>query len=123
MADKNYSDRGLFLLVTVVNRSKADFYMDVIQSFEANFQTAFLAEGTARPENMSKLDYTDSEKVVITSVIREDKTKDALRVLDSKFKTVRNGNGIAFTIPFSSVIGLSVFEFLSNTKLPAREVR
>ena len=40
----------LKLLVTVVNRSKAEFYSDFLQSFEVNFQTILAAEGTADNE-------------------------------------------------------------------------
>ena len=35
--------RKLKLLVTVVNREKAEFYTDFIQSFEVNFQTSMVA--------------------------------------------------------------------------------
>ena len=33
-----------------------------------------------------------------------------------KFKTVKNGQGIAFTISLSSVVGASVYRFLSDQK-------
>ena len=58
----------------------------------------------------------DSDKSVIFSVIREDKVTEALHGLEDKFKTIKNGKGIAFTIPMSSVIGVAIYRFLSNAR-------
>ena len=108
--------RKLKLLVTVVNRTKTEFYMDYLHDFEVNFQTAVLAQGTAKSEMLSLLGLEDSDKSVIFSVIREDKAAEVLQGLDDKFHTVRKGKGIAFTIPMSSVIGVAIYRFLSNHK-------
>ncbi|MBQ8394289.1 MAG: hypothetical protein IJX49_01820 [Clostridia bacterium] len=106
--------RKLKILVTVVNRSKTEFYMDLLTSFEVNFQTAVLAQGTARSETLYMLGLEDSDKSVIFSVIREDQATEALHALEDKFNALKNGKGIAFTIPMSSVIGVAIYRFLSN---------
>ena len=98
----------LKILVTTVNRSKADFYMDYIQSFGANMQFVFYGHGTAPREIMAALGLADSERAVIISIIGE--------CLEEKFRTIVNGKGIAYTIPMSSVIGKSVFNFLSDNR-------
>ena len=108
--------KKLKILITVVNRSKAEFYMDLLQNYEINFQTSVLAQGTAKSETLSLLGLEDSDKSVIFSVIREDNATDALHALEDKFHTVRNGKGIAFTVPMSSVIGVAIYRFLSNHK-------
>ena len=48
--EKNVSSdfKKLKLLVTVVNRNKSEFYMDLLSGFEVNFQTSVLGQGTAR---------------------------------------------------------------------------
>ena len=112
--DVNDGFKKLKLLVTVVNRSKTEFFMDFLTAYEVNFQTAVLGQGTARSEMMYMLGLEDSDKGVIFSVLREDKAEDALRGLDEKFHTIKNGKGIAFTIPMSSVIGVAIYRFLSN---------
>ena len=119
---KTSSDlKKLKLCVTVVNRSKTEFYTDFLSGFEVNFQTSVLAKGTARSEALHLLGLEDSDKSVILSVIREDKAEEILHALDEKFKRVRNGKGIAFTIPLSSVIGVAIYRFLSNHKTPVKE--
>lgn len=108
--------KKLKILITVVNRSKTEFYMDLLQNYEINFQTSVLAQGTAKSEMLSLLGLEDSDKSVIFSIIREDNATDALHALEDKFHTVRNGKGIAFTVPMSSVIGVAIYRFLSNHK-------
>lgn len=104
----------LVLLVTVINRPKAEFYVDLLQQFEVNLQLDVSAFGTA-PANM-QLVSADPEKQVIFTVIREDNVKAALATLEEKFATIRGGKGIAFTVPFTSTIGVSVYRFLTNVQ-------
>ena len=104
----------LTLLVTVVNRSKAEFYADLLADREANMQMIMAAHGTASSEMLDLLGLTQSDKAVIISAMRKDAANAALSVLEEKFGTVKNGKGIAFTTPVSSVIGTAIYRFLSN---------
>ena len=112
--------RKLKLLVTVVNRNKTEFYMDFLSGFEVNFQTSVLAQGTAKSETLYMLGLEDSDKSVIFSIVREDKAVEAMHALEDKFHTLKNGKGIAFTIPLSSVIGVAIYQFLSNSNATIR---
>lgn len=105
----------LQLLFTIVNRNKTEFYVDLLQNFDINMQMILSANGTADTRIQSLLGLTDSEKAVIVSVIRRDKSKRALEALDEKFRTVKGGKGIAYTVPMSSTIGVAIYQFLSNT--------
>ena len=105
----------LQLLFTIVNRNKADFYVDLLQNFDVNMQMILSANGTADGRIQSLLGLTDSEKAVIISVIRRDKSKRALEALGEKFKSLKGGKGIAYTVPMSSTIGVAIYQFLSNT--------
>ena len=113
--------KKLKLLITVVNRNKSEFYADLLQGFEVNFQTRVLAKGTARSETLHMLGLEDEEKCVIFSVVHEDKVEEILLVLQNKFSSVRGGKGIAFTTPLSSVIGVTLYGFLSNNNSVVKE--
>ena len=102
----------LMLLITVVARHKAEFYLDLLQAFEANLQMEVSAFGTAR-KGFGLLE-SDLEKQVLFSIIREDKLKDAMAALEDKFATIRGGKGVAFAVPFTSMIGVAAYQFLSN---------
>lgn len=112
----NDNFKKLKLLVTVVNRNKTESFMDFLTAYEVNFQTSVLASGTAKSDTLYMLGLEDSDKSVIFSVIREDRATEALHGLEDKFKTIKNGKGIAFTIPMSSVIGVAIYRFLSNAR-------
>ena len=111
----------LELLVTIVNRSKAEFYMDLIQSYEANMQMACQAQGTATADMRKLLGLVDVDKTVIFSIVKESRVSDIMYQLTRRFKTIKNGAGIAYTIPLSSVIGVAVYTFLSNNKDAVKE--
>lgn len=112
---KQLAPQKLKLLITVVNRAKAEFYIDLLQSFEVNMQLSMAASGTANTEMLNMLGLSDSEKTVIFSVIREDLVKTALSTLEEKFRTIKNGKGIAYTVPLTSVIGVAIYQFLCNS--------
>ena len=112
------SPKGLKLLITIVGRSKAEFYMDLLQSMEINVQMALSGYGTASTDMLQLLGLTDSDKSVILSIVREDRARETLALLGEKFKTVRGGKGIAYTIPLASVIGVANYRFLSNNRTP-----
>ena len=113
--------RKLKILITVVNRSKTEFFMDLLTAYEVNLQTAVLAQGTAHSETLKMLGLADNDKSVIFSVVREDKCTEILHGLEDKFHSVRNGKGIAFTVPLTSVIGTAIYGFLSNNKSVIKE--
>ena len=104
----------LKLLVTIVNRNKTELYLDYLSSFDVNMQLSTAASGTASTDMLRYLGLNDSEKSVIFSVIREDNEDKALKFLEEKFKTVKNGKGIAYTVPMTGVIGVAIYQFLSN---------
>ena len=114
---ENLAPQKLKLLVTIVGRNKTEFYIDLIESLGANVQLSTLGHGTASTETLRLLGLSGSEKSVIFSIIRADRAKEALGVLGEKFSTVRGGKGIAYTIPLKSVVGVAIYQFLSNNRM------
>lgn len=100
----------LMLLVTVVPRRKAEYYVDFIASFECNMQLEVTSFGTS---GVFGLGY-DIEKQTIFSVIRQDRVAEVMAKLNEKFSTIRGGKGLAFTIPLTGMVGVSSYQFLSN---------
>ena len=115
---KGLAPQKLKLLVTIVGRNKAELYMDLVESFEANVQLLTHGHGTANTEMLQLLGLSDSEKAVIFSIIRADRAKEILSMLEDKFQTVRGGKGIAYTVPLESTVGVAIYRFLSNNRTP-----
>ena len=108
--------KKLKILITVIDRSKTLFYIDLLEQFEVNVQMVMYGRGTANSEILDLLGIVESDKSVIMSYIREDKVKDALDTLNEKFHKVKNGKGIAYTISMDSIIGVSMYQLLSNDR-------
>ena len=108
--------KKLKLLFTVVDRPKGEFYLDVISQFEVNCQLAVGGMGTATSDFVDMLGL-NKHKAVIFSVVREDMVEPIMNCLEDKFATIKNGKGIAFAVPLSSVIGVNLYQFLSNNRL------
>lgn len=107
--------KKLKLLFTIVDRPKAEFYLDTLSQYEVNCQIVAAGKGTATSDMVDLLGL-NPHKAVIVSVIREDMTDTIMKMLEEKFRTIRNGKGVAFAVPLSSVIGVNMYRFLSNNR-------
>ncbi len=108
--------RKLKLLITVIDRSKTLFYVDLLEQFEVNVQMVLYGRGTANSQLRDLLGLAESDKSAILSWIREDRVKEILETLDEKFHKVKNGKGIAYTVSLDSIIGVSMYQLLSNDR-------
>jgi len=98
--------KKLKLLVTVVDRSKSEFYLNVLSQFEVNLQMATSGKGTAN-SYIIDMPGLNIHKAVLLSVVREDMVEPIMSSLENKFKTILKGKGFAFAVPLSRVIGVN----------------
>jgi hypothetical protein len=108
--------KKLKLLITVVDRPKGEFYLDVISQFEVNSQLVVGGLGTANSDLIELLGL-NIHKAVILSIAREDQVTPIMDCLEEKFATIKKGKGISFAVPLSSVIGVNMYQYLSNNRL------
>lgn len=113
---KDSAIKKLKLLFTIVDRPKGEFYLDVLSQFDVNCQMVLGGLGTANTELVELLGL-EPHKAVILSVLREDMVDAAMNCLEEKFATIRNGKGISFAVPLSSVIGVNLYRFLSDNRM------
>ena len=105
----------LKLLFTVVDREKAEFYLDVLSQFDVNFQMSVPGKGTATSEFVDLLGL-NMNKAVLFSVVREDQVDAVMHCLEDRFRTIKNGQGISFAVPLASIIGVNLYRFMSNNR-------
>ena len=113
---KDSAIKKLKLLFTIVDRPKGEFYLDVLSQFDVNWQMVLGGLGTANTDLVELLGL-EPHKAVILSVLREDMVDAAMNCLEEKFATIRNGKGISFAVPLSSVIGVNLYQFLSDNRM------
>ena len=112
--------KKLKLLFTVVDRNKGEFYLDVVSQFSVNCQLVLSGMGTATSDLVELLGL-NLNKAVVLSVVREDLVDTILNTLEEKFATIKNGKGIAFAVPLSSIIGVNMYQFLSDNRMKKGE--
>ena len=110
----------LELLMAVVHNNKAAYFQSLIQSHKANLQLTLPAKGTTHLI-LDYLGLTERPKTLIFSVVRHDQAAKLIALLDDTFQKGKDYKGIAFTVPFSSVIGTLTYGFLSNDKRTVKE--
>lgn len=110
---KLISTKPLSLLITIVHKEKAEYFVDALRHFDINMQMVAVGNGTTKTTV-----YLDEKgtKAIIFNFITNDKITDALNFIEEKFRTIENGKGVAYTIPLSSVMGVQLYNFLSNNK-------
>lgn len=106
----------LKLLCLIANREKAEFYIDFLHGFEINLELGLAAKGTASEQTLRYLGLAETEKALLFGVVREDRAGAVLAALEEKFETLKNGKGVAFTVPMTATVGVAVYQFLSNNR-------
>lgn len=112
--------KKLKFLFTVVDRNKGEFYLDVLSQFHVNCQLVLPGMGTAVSDLVELLGL-NLHKAVVVSVVREDLMDTIMNTLEDKFATIKNGKGVAFAVPMSSVIGVNIYQFLSDNRMKKGE--
>ena len=107
------STKKLNLLFTIVKKNKVDYFIDLLQGYDANLQFVFVANGTT--DSMLFTDEVGTKRVIM-SVLTSDKVDQVMSILKEKFEEIKDGKGVAFAVPFSSMIGVSLFNFMSNNR-------
>lgn len=120
-AKRAISENRTELLFLIVNRAKTEYYADLLHSFDVNINMIVPAHGTADASMLAMLGFTDTDKSLIIGVIRSDKISDAFALLEDKFKTIKNGKGIAYTVPMTGVIGTLIYGFLTNNRRAVKD--
>ena len=119
--EKRYSPVRLELLITIVDRDKGMFFSDFVQDYDVNMSMTVAAQGTAPTKVLEYLGLNDNRRSVVFSIVREDRLKELLPALEEKLRAFKGGKGISIAVPLSSVIGTSLFGFLSNERRGLKE--
>ena len=103
----------LSVLITIIEREKAQFYVDVLEGYSANLQVVFYGRGTA-PKEVRNYFGASENKAVIFSVVKANMVKEIMKNYEEKYFKTKKGKGIAMAVPMSSLIGVSLYRFLAG---------
>lgn len=103
------------LLVTIVNRDQGEFFLSLLKKHEVGVQMKMLGHGTASSSIKEMLSIGETDKDIVVSVVREEKVAEVMAAIEQRFSVSHKAKGVAFTIPVNSVVGVSIYKFLTNT--------
>ncbi|MBR4378317.1 MAG: hypothetical protein IKP50_05520 [Bacilli bacterium] len=107
--------KKLLMFITIVNRGQGNYVLKLFESEGANAQFVQYGEGTAQKEIRDILGIEDNTKEIIVSLLSEDKIESAKKELEAFFKISKRNRGIGFSIPMTSLIGMKLYQFLTDS--------
>ena len=113
--EKSNAIRGLSLFVVVVRVGQAEAIRQIFNSYDTAITLTTIGTGISFSHNQNH-SRALSKKNFIFAIVREDKAPMILQKLQDRFNVSRAAAGIAYSIDLTSVAGVSVYKFLTNTR-------
>lgn len=114
--EKSHTLEPLRLFVVIVSYGQANAIMKYLHDVECSFSFITSGEGTGTKEMYELFGLSDSKKQIIYSLVKKEKAKELADKLRTRFSVSKTAAGIAFSIRLTSVAGISVYKFLTNTR-------
>lgn len=108
-----HNEMQLRCLIIIANRGLANEICDFVKNY-AHFQSIILARGTATSEIRTALGISEPEKDIAFCFIEKHNVNYVFKLIDEEFQFSRKHNGIALTIPVSSVGGVTSIKVLTG---------
>lgn len=109
--------KPLKLFFIIVPFGQANSIIARLNEFDIACSFVLNGEGTVDSQEMQNLlGLRDTKKQIIITLVREDKTEFVIRKLEERFAISKAAKGVAFSIKVTSVAGVSIYKFLTNTR-------
>ena len=108
--------RPLKLFLIVVPFGQANTIINRLNEFDIACSFVFNGEGSAKYLVGDVRRIPDSRKQIILTLVREDKVEFVKRKLDERFSISKASRGFACSIKVTSIAGVSIYKFLTNTR-------
>lgn len=107
---------NLYLMTTIVDRKAVNKYLDLYHENDLHVMYLTLGYGTVSSEILDYFGLDSKEKAVAFSVLQGSLWETIKTQLQKKIKIDAPGEGIAFTIPLSSIGGKKTLQFLLESE-------
>lgn len=107
---------NLYLMTTIVDRKAINKYLDLYRENDLHVMYLTLGYGTVSSEILDYFGLDSKEKAVAFSVMQDSSWENIKIQLQKKLKIDAPGEGIAFTIPLSSIGGQKTLQFLLESE-------
>jgi len=104
----------LKFFITIVNHNHYKEVLKILKNHESGLGFITHGKGTGTKDIYDLLGLSDVHKDIIFAVVKADQIETLKKEIAAFF--VKESRGIAFAIDISSVIGSSIYKYLSNTR-------
>ncbi len=104
----------LYLVMSIVDRKKAETMDKVLQDMQFTFVLANLGMGTATSEHLLLYDLQETEKTVFYTIATRQSVQELFRHAEEKMYIDIPGNGIMLSVPLKSVSGGSNLAYITQ---------
>jgi len=105
----------LYVYTVIVDLSVGRNVEKLMQNLGSSIQFTNIGRGTASKEILNILGVPDDTKAVVHALVNEDRLEDIQRELTIFFTANKKNRGIGFAIPFSSIEGVRIYKYLTQT--------
>ena len=113
--EKTNDIKKLCLYVTIVNKGQANAVTSLFQRIGSSMQYIEVGNGTANRNVLDILGIEDNAKEIVFALIKEELVKDATKELEAFFMASKKNKGIGFKVDLTSMIGVKLYRFLTNS--------
>ena len=109
----------MVLNVGMLKAGKDDYVQNEIKLLKevgSSFSYITNGEGTAKNYLPGLLSTNDPKKQIVFTFVREEKSKEVCEILENRFSTSKSAKGVSLSVKLTSVAGVSVYRFLTNTR-------
>ncbi len=104
----------LFIMVSILDRSKAKKFAALYDRHHVTVRMNTLARGTAANDILDYLGLEDVDKIVMLSCVTRETWRQIKQALQTEMQIDIPGTGIVFIIPMSSIGGKKPLSFLTE---------
>ncbi|MCQ2742547.1 MAG: hypothetical protein MJ239_04535 [Bacilli bacterium] len=113
--EKRGDIKKLVVYVTIVNYGQGDAVLRLFKNSGTSAQISQLGHGTAGKSMREVLGIVDDRKEIIFSMVKEESVPELKQEIEAFFLASKKNRGIAFTIPLTSLVGIKLYHFFTNT--------
>lgn len=107
--------KHLSIYVVIVPKGQGQAMIRLMQDYNSSMQFLHVGYGTASKEVLEILGIQDNQKDIVTALVTPGEIREIKKEIEAFFEVNKKKRGIAFTIPLSSLVGVKVYHFLTNT--------
>ena len=105
----------LYLFTVVVEQGVANTVIKLLQDLGSSAQFIHNGRGTAPSEVLGILNATTDRKAIINAFVSEDKLPTIKEEVAIFLKMSKKNRGIGFAVPLSSIQGIRMYKYLTQT--------